>query len=266
MIALPPPAIEATAATGFAPVLDNEYRYHIEQQRDDAGAVRRYTTDRSVRFRRTADGLVADMVIETVDGSLSGGPGAMFERAFATLRGRPIRYRLSDRGEVTDVIDRAAIWSALVDAIAAQGGSDPAKSAMLARLTAPLRAMPERQQVAMLGSMLTNLLAPDVLRLGVQPERPVRRPGAPPFGAGSEVTGTERIHAEGRELIAEERLTGDIAATGGRPGGRRTSSMVRAVDAATGMIVRQTSTVRIESGNAISIATTRITLRRPYGI
>jgi len=263
MIDLPPPAIEAAATTGFAPALDTAYRYHIEQQRDEAGAVRRYTTDRTVRFRRAADGLVADVVIDTVDGSLSDGPGAMFERAFASLRGRTIRYRLSDRGEVTDVIDRAAIWSALVDAIAAQGTGDPAKSAMLTRLTAPLRAMPERQQVAMLGSMLTNLLAPDVVRLGVQPERPIRRPGAPPFGAGSEVTGTERIHAAGRKLIAEERLTGDIAAVSTRPGGRRTSSVTRTVDATTGMIVGQTSTVRLDSGSATSIATTRITLRQP---
>lgn len=262
MIDLPPPAIEAAAPAAFAPALDTAYRYHIEQERDEAGAIRRYTTDRTVRFRRTGEGLVAEMVIDTVDGSLSDGPGAMFERAFANLRGRPIRYRLSDRGEVTDVIDRAGIWSALVDGIAAQGAGDAARTAMLARLTAPLRAMPERQQVAMLGSMLTNLLAPDVLRRGVQPERPLRRPGAPPFGAGSEVTGTERIHAEGRNLIAEERLTGDIAAAGGRPGGQRTSSVTRTVDAATGMIVGQTSTVRIDSDSATSIATTRITLRR----
>ncbi len=85
MIALPPPAIEAATATGFAPALDTAYRYHIEQQRDEAGVVRRYTTDRTVRFRRMADGLVAEMVIDTVDGGLSDGPGAMFERAFATL-------------------------------------------------------------------------------------------------------------------------------------------------------------------------------------
>lgn len=263
MIVLPPPVIEVARATGFAPALDTAYRYHIEQQRDEAGVVRRYTTDRTIRFRRMADGLVAEMVIDTVDGGLSDGPGAMFERAFATLRGRPIRYILSERGEVTGVIDRAGVWSALVDAVAAQAGSDPSRAAMLERLTAPLRAMPERQQVAMLGSMLTNLLAPDIVRRGVQPERPIRRPGAPPFGTGAEVTGTERAYAQGRELVAEERLSGDLAAAGGRASGRRTSSTTRSVDAVTGLIVRQTATVRIDSGNATSIATTRITLRQP---
>ncbi|MGN5374355.1 hypothetical protein [Sphingomonas hankookensis] len=263
MIAPSPPAIEAAAATGFAPAIDIPYRYHIEQQRDEAGVVRRYATDRTIRFRRTADGLVADMVIDAVDGGLSDGPGAMFERAFATLRGRPIRYTLSDRGDVTGVIDRPAIWNALIDAVAAQAGSDPGRAAMLGRLTAPLRAMPERQQVAMLGSMLTNLLAPDVVRRGVQPERPIRRPGAPPFGAGTEVTGTERIYAQGRELIAEERLSGDVAAIARAATGRRTSSMTRSVDAVTGLIVRQTSTVRIDTGGATSIATTRITLHQP---
>lgn len=262
MIAMIPPAIEAAAATGFAPALDTAYRYHIEQQRDDAGVARRYATDRTIRFRRTADGLVADMVIDGVTGSLSDGPGALFERAFATLRGRPIRYILSDRGEVTSIVDRAGLWSALIDAIAAQAGDDPARSAMLARLTAPLRAMPERQQVAMLGSMLTNVLAPDIVRRGVQPERPIRRPGSPPFGIGSEVTGTERIYAEGRDLIAEEHLSGDIAANG-QASGRRTSNLSRTVDAATGMIVRQTSTVRIDTGGATSLATTRIT-RSPH--
>ncbi|MDJ0276720.1 hypothetical protein QLH51_07925 [Sphingomonas sp. 2R-10] len=263
MIDLPPPAIEAASATGFAPALDTAYRYHIEQQRDEAGVARRYTTDRTIRFRRMVDGLVAEMVIDTVDGSLSDGPGAMFERAFATLRGRPIRYTLSDRGEVTGVVDRAGVWSALVDAIAAQAGTDPARAAMLQRLTAPLRAMTERQQVAMLGSMLANVLAPDIVRRGVQPERAIRRPGTPPFGTDTDVTGSERVHAEGRDLIAEERLAGTIPATGGRPTGRRTSTVSRTVDATTGLIVRQTSTVRIDSGDATSIATTRITLRRP---
>lgn len=257
----PAPAVEAAVATGFAPALDTEYRYHIEQERDEAGTIRRYATDRTVRFRRTPDGLVAQLTIDSVAGGLSDGPGAMFERAFATLKGRPIVYRLSDRGEVTGVVDRETVWTALIDAVAAQDRGDPAKKAMLQRLTAPLRAMPERQQVAMLGSMLTTLLAPDVVRRGVVAQHDIRQRATPPFDGGSEVTGTERIHAQGNALVEEQRLSGDVVASGGKASGRRTSTITRRVDATSGMILTQQTTVRIDSDNATSIATTRITQR-----
>lgn len=263
MIDLPPPAIEAATATGFAPALDTAYRYHIEQERDEAGVVRRYATDRTVRFRRTPTGLVAEMTIESVAGGLSDGPGAMFERAFATLRGRPILYRLSDQGEVIGMVEREALWATLLDAITAQGGGDPARTAMLQKLTTPLRALPERQQVAMLGSMLATLLAPDIVRRGVVPQHDVRQRATPPFDGGSDVTGTERVHAEGSVLVEEQRLSGDVVARGGQASGRRTSTVTRRVDARTGLILTQQTMVRIESGAATSIATTRISQRQP---
>ena len=261
MIALPPAAIEAAMATGFAPTLDTDYRYHIEQERDEAGVIRRYATDRTVRFRRTPAGLTAELTIESVAGGLSNGPGAMFERAFATLKGRPIVYRLSDSGEVTDVVDRQMLWTTLIDAVSAQGGGDAARTAMLQKLTAPLRALPERQQVAMLGSMLTTLLAPEVVRRGVVPAHDIHQRAMPPFDGGSEVTGTERIHAQGSALVEEQRLSGDVVANGGRASGRRISTITRRVDATSGMILDQQTVVRIESDRATSIATTRIVQR-----
>lgn len=261
---LPPsaPAVEAAVATGFAPSLDTDYRYHIEQERDEAGAVRRYATDRTVRFRRGPAGLTAELTIDSVAGGLSDGPGAMFERAFATLRGRPIVYQLSDRGEVTGVVGREALWTTLIDAVSAQHGGDPRRKAMLQKLTAPLRTMPERQQVMMLGSMLTTLLAPDVVRRGVVPQHEVRRRATPPFDGGSEVTGTERIYVDGKVLVEEQRLSGDVVASGGRASGRRTSTITRRVDATSGVILAQQTIVRIDSDHATSIATTRITRRQ----
>lgn len=261
MIALPPVAIEAAMATGFAPTLDTDYRYHIEQERDEAGAIRRYATDRTVRFRRTPAGLTAELTIESVAGGLTDGPGAMFERAFATLKGQPIVYRLSDSGEVTDVVDRQTLWTTLIDAVSAQGGGDAARTAMLQKLTAPLRALPERQQVAMLGSMLRTLLAPEVVRRGVVAAHDIRQRAMPPFDGGSEVTGTERIHAQGNALVEEQRLSGDVVANGGRASGRRISTITRRVDATSGMILDQQTIVRIESDRATSIATTRIVQR-----
>ncbi|MEH3039630.1 MAG: hypothetical protein PGN21_06145 [Sphingomonas paucimobilis] len=257
----PAPAVEAAMATGFAPALDTDYRYHIEQERDEAGVVRRYATDRTVRFRRTPTGLTAEMTIDSVAGGLSDGPGAMFERAFATLKGRPIVYRLSDHGEVTGVVDRETLWTVLIDAVGAQADGDPVRQAMLQKLTAPLRALPERQQIAMLGSMLTTLLAPDVVRRGVVPQREVRQRATPPYDGGSDVTGTERIHAEGNALVEEQRLSGDVVARGGGASGRRTSTIIRRVDTRSGMILSQQTIVRIDSDKATSIATTRITQR-----
>ncbi|WP_242415591.1 hypothetical protein [Sphingomonas panni] len=263
MIALPPPAISEAVTTGFAPVLDTAYRYHIEQERDEAGVVRRYATDRTVRFRRTPTGLTAEMTIDSVAGGLSDGPGAMFERAFATLLGQPIVYRLSARGDVIDVMDRAVLWAKLIDAVSAQSKGDPARTAMLQKLTAPLRTLPEQQQVAMLGSMLSTLLAPDVVRRGVIPQRDIRQQGKPPFDGGSDVTGTERIHAEGTALVEEQRLSGAVVARGGAVSGRRISLVTRRVDGRSGMILAQQTVVRIESGLAMSTATTRISQREP---
>lgn len=258
----PAPAVETAVASGFAPALGTDYRYHIEQERDEAGVVRRYATDRTVRFRRAPSGLIAELTIHSVAGGLSDGPGAMFERAFATLKGRPIIYQLSDRGEVTGIVDRELLWSALIDAVSAQAGDDPARVAIVQKLTAPLRAMPERQQLAMLGSMLTTLLAPEVVRRGVVPQHDIRQRATPPFDGGSDVTGTERIHAEGDALVEEQRLSGNVVANGGTASGRRTSTIARRVDARSGMILGQQTIVRIDGDRATSIATTRITQRQ----
>ncbi len=213
-VALPPPVIEAVVADGFAPRIDAPYRYRIEQVRDEAGVPRRYVTDRTIVFRRTPGGLVAELTITAVDGGLATGPGALFERAFAGLRGRMIRYRLSPGGTVTAVEDRAALWQALGDAVLAQAGDDPARLAIARRLVAPLRAMPEPAQVAMLGSMLATVIAADTVRRGVLPDRAVRQDGVPPFGKGAVVTGTERIHAQGGLLIEGNKLEVEFETAG----------------------------------------------------
>ncbi len=260
---LPPPvAVEVAEATGFAPQPGVPYRYRIEQERDEAGATRRYATERSILFRRAPGGWVAEMTITAVDGSLSTGPGALFERAFAGLRGQPIRYRLNPRGEVVDIEDRDALWQRLIDAVKAAAGDDPVNQATATRLAAPLAAMPQPQRIAMLGSMLATVLAPEVARRGPSPERAIRRPGAGPHGAGAELTGTERTMAAGDLLVEQRRLSGTVAASGDAAG-TRDSDLTRSVDPRTGLVVTQRETIRLTGRTATSRATTRTTRLAP---
>lgn len=254
---VPPPVVEAAQPTGFAPALDRPYRYRIEQERDEAGATRRYATERTILFRRAEGGYLAEMIITAVDGGLATGPGALFERAFAGLRGQTIRYRLSARGEVVDIEDRDALWQRLVDAVIAAAGDDPTNRATAGRLAAPLAAIPRPQRIAMLGSMLATVLAPDVVRSGASPERRIRQQGVAPHGAGGALTGTERTFVQGDMLVEQRNLTGDVALPGGTTG-QRQSELTRTVDPATGLVVTQRETIRLTGRTAMSRATTRI--------
>ncbi|MEP9402263.1 hypothetical protein [Sphingomonas sp. VNH70] len=255
-------AVQAVVASGFAPVPDTPYRYRIEQERDEAGVTRRYVTERTIRFARGTDGYVAEMTITAVDGSLSSGAGAMFERAFAGLRGVPMRYRLSAAGAVIAVEDRAMLWQRLIDGVIATAGSDPERQATVRRLTAPLAAMPEAQQVAMLGSMLATVLAPDVVRGGTMAERAIRQEGIGPQGIGTALSGTERVFAQGALLVDERRLAGPVALPGGAKG-ERVSELTRSVDPATGLIVAQQEAIRLTGPSATSRTVTRITRLEP---
>lgn len=258
--AMPPPSIEASAQPDFAPRMNTVYRYRIEQVRDEAGTQRRYATDRTVVFSRDAVGLVADLTIISVDGGLANGPGVLFERAFAGLIGRRIRYRLSPSGDVTDVEDRDTVWNHLVDGILTQAGANAERAAMAQRLSAPFRAMPPAQRIAFLGSMLASVLAPDVVRGGVRPATPIRQTGKPPFGIGTIVTGTERVWMRPHGTLVQERtVTGDIGS--GQVAGKRTTTLTREVDRDTGMVHRQVEITRTRTGAATSQSTTHITIR-----
>lgn len=153
------------------------------------------------------------------------------------------------------------MWNRLIDAVTVQGGDDPARTAKLQELATPLHLLSERQQI----SMLSILLAPDVVRRTVS-QRDIRQRGTPPFDGGSDATSTERIDAEVPAPVEEQRLSGDVMARGGQAGRRRTSTILRRVDARSGMMLTQKPVVRIGSDTASSVGTTRISQLRLQGI
>lgn len=262
---LPPPSIAAAAPTRFAPAIASPYRYRIEQVRDEGGVIRRYASERTLRFFPDGNGLIGELTVDSAVGGSADGPGAMFERIFAGLIGRTIRYRVSNSGVVTGVEELDAVWAQLVAGIAAQGSDDPVRMAMAHRLAGSFRDMTTQQRTAFLGSMLSSMIATQVTQSGVQPAKPFRQVGKPPFGTGSVVAGSERVWARGDGLLIQERtVAGDIGVPGAA--GRRTETLVRAVDPATGVVHEQVETTRTQIANATSVATTRISLRRPHGI
>lgn len=244
------------AATGFAPPLDRAIDYVATDVREGGGRTLRFEMRRRVTFRRAADGLTAEVTTLGVDAT-PGPAGEMFAAMMRATIGRRVVFRLAPDGRIIDVDDLDGHWRAHVDAIAALARSGDARSgraSAIAAIAAGRRAAPRVQQIAILGDILTPVIATAVPPPSAP--HPITLPGRAHDGTATTLTGTEAVSRAGDGLLDLVRQSsGNVA------GVATQVSLRQRIDPATGLVHDRVE--RLASGTdpvaAVVTRTVRIT-------
>lgn len=240
------------SATGFAPPLDRPLRVATEASRTDAGITRRFTNNRRVVFRRTAQGFRAEVTIESGTPVMASDddPAAMFRAGFARIAGRSIVLHLDRAGRVTAIDDQAGMWKSFLDGIAALAppGTDDLSRKRAGRIRAihaALAPMPPERQRATLASLIEPLIAADVAVAGEAPPRAVQVPAASPFGT-VQLDGLRAVRRVTGTLEVTVTADGPVSMRGvdGAAQGRISLEMLRRIDPRTGLVIESRETVR----------------------
>ncbi len=243
-------AIVLQASTvSFSPPLEHGLRVVTDRHEGE----RAYRLERRIRFAREGHGYRAEVLLSATDGETSDGSGALFEAGYAALAGTTLIFHLDGKGTITAIDDLPALWERLCSRVArvaaARRPLSPAERLKFAeRIAAPLRALPADRQRAMLGSLVLAIIPDEPLAPGTSP---VRLSGSSAYGSASPLEGSRTVIAlpsgalrsttvAGAEGVALERVT--------------------EVDPRTGLITRNSKTLRIRTGGLEKTSRTQLTV------
>ncbi len=245
----------------FAPPEDQKFRHLIIEERDDGAIRRRFASERIIVFRKTPTGYRTEVTIIRNTQS-AGQSGAMFLAAMAGLKGRPIHLSLDQGGALVAIEDELPIWDALCRSLEAATGGTASRRARAAGYISPLRALPPERRRAMLGSLITPLIAVPSAPEG---DYAISLPARGPDGNASVLAGRESRHIGPDGMISiETSASGDVVSPGGGAAAHIIVSTRQRVDSRTGLIVEsiETRDTAIGTGKAAAhdIARTTSTL------
>ena len=255
-------ALLLAAAASFHPPLGVPLAYVSSEDRTIGGKTMHFESHRRITFTRIGDGFVATIRFERAADDAGGDVASMFQAAMASLAGRPVVLRLDAAGTVIAVDDAGATWTALCDAVARLPGTASRREHATA-FAAALRALPETQRAAMLGSLVAPLIAGDQALLAAGSSEPVEIRARPPIPRNITLKGTQTVTRD-----ANGRLMLHVAAAGDTPIPDGTSAHVaadrdRVVDPTTGLVLsvhdRMSATI---DGDRMT-TDTRVTLTLP---
>ncbi|MES2441930.1 MAG: hypothetical protein V4574_03805 [Pseudomonadota bacterium] len=240
-----------TQAAVFAPPLGVPIRIVTERSQGTGAGRFAVRIERLVRFARDGIGYRAEVVLLSADTGTANDARAMLQAGFAGLAGRTMVFRLDGAGKVVAVDDRAALWERFCASIAAavvaqRVNGTPAEHAALAeRMAGPLRALPADRQQALLGSLVSALIAdaPEA----APGTRPIRLPGASPFGGPVTLEGTRSVAPAGDLRRTATRATAAVPAQDGAAG-RVELEIDDDMDPRTGLVAAHTETLRSAIG------------------
>lgn len=155
--------LAANAANArFLPPEAQPLRQILTEERSEPTGTQRFVSERQILFTRRQDGYRAEVTIVS-ESHATGDAGAMFGAGLAALKGQPIRFDLDRNGDVIAIADEDALWSRFCDAVEGmargQRPLDAQRTRNLAALVAPFRAMPPARRRALLGSMISAIIA-----------------------------------------------------------------------------------------------------------
>ncbi|MBY0284063.1 MAG: hypothetical protein K2W81_08885 [Sphingomonas sp.] len=230
-----PFALAASAADArFLPPEGKPLRQVLTEERIEAGASQRYVSEREIIFMRTPDGYRADVMIVS-ESHAADDAGAMFGAGLAALKGQTIRFELDRNGTIVAIADEEALWGRFCDAIEGMARGkrplDAQRARNVAALVAPLRTMPPARRRALLGSMITAIIAGP--RADRQPgTQPITLPARDATGPTIDLPGTEAVTLGNGALTIESTAEGDL-----NPSAHLIVKRRERVDAARGLIL-----------------------------
>jgi hypothetical protein len=246
--------IAAQAAPAFAPPLDRSLTMTTETVRSEGPATRRFIARRTVRFSATPDGYrVAITLDAAAPGEADSDPAGLLRAGFAGLAGRTVVLQLDRAGAVTGVDDLPALWRAIIAGMGAMApvGTDPTTQARAARvraIVATLAAQPEAAQRRMIASLVTPLIAPELVTEAATPAPPraVRVPATSIYGQ-TELDGLRAVRSRPDGIEVSVSATGPVAVTTpeGKTSATITLETLRRIDPHTGLVVE--SRERVET-------------------
>lgn len=240
--------LQASVAA-FAPPLDTPLRVVSERREGPRG----FRLEREIRFTREGTSYRAEVMLRAATGDTPDGTGALYEAGYAALIGTPITFHLDSAGTLTAIDDMPALWErycARVAEVAAERRSlSPAdRSKLAARIAAPLRALPAERQRAMFASLVSVVIADEALAPGTAP---VHLPASSAFGGGAPLDGMRTVTPlPGGLLRSSTNAVSDTV----------TLERVTEMDPRTGLIARNSKTVRVRAGGLEKLSITLITV------
>lgn len=115
-LSLPALAKAEPVHIGFAPPIDRDIAYHIEQERPVAGQVARFTSDRTLRFGRGgqgAGGYTLRVTLRTINTDAPGDSGEPYRAALSPLMGMELLFHLDDAGHVIALDNMTSVWAGI---------------------------------------------------------------------------------------------------------------------------------------------------------
>lgn len=244
----------AQAAPAFAPPLDRTLAMTTETVRSEGVITRRFVAQRTVRFSAAPNGYrVAITLDSAAPGEADSDPAGLLRAGFAGLAGRTVVLQLDRAGAVTGVDDLPALWRAIIAGMSAMApvGTDPATQAHAARvraIVATLAAQPEAAQRRMIASLVTPLIAPELVAEAATPAPPraVRVPAGSIYGQ-TELDGLRAVRSRLDGIEVSVSATGPVAVTTpeGKTSATITLETLRRIDPHTGLVVE--SRERVET-------------------
>jgi hypothetical protein len=240
--------LQASAAS-LSPPLDHGLRVVTERQ-DDA---RLYRMERRLRFAREGEGYRVDVRLAEAEGETSDSSGALFEAGYAALAGASLTFHLDKAGRVIAIDDLPTLWerfcARIAQVAAARRPLSPAERPRFAeRIAAPLRALPADRQRAMLASLVLAIIPDEPLTPGTEP---VHLPGSSAYASTTPLQGTRTVIALPDGLIRSSTIASGESVTLER---------ITEVDTRTGLITRNSKTLRLRTGSLEKISRTQLTV------
>ena len=230
--------VASGAEARFLPPEGRILRQVLTEERIDGGKVQRFLSERTIIFRRTADGYRAELRIVS-ENHAADGAGAMFGAGIAALKASPIQFDLDREGSVVAIVDEDRLWTRFCDAIEGMargpGALDAQRTRNLQALAAPFRAMPPARRRALLGSMISAIIAGPLAdrQPGTQP---ITLPARDVQGQAVALPGTETVAIGDGALTIDSIAEGDL-----NPSAHLVVSRRERVDVARGLILETTT-------------------------
>ncbi|MBH2000492.1 MAG: hypothetical protein I8H96_15345 [Sphingomonadaceae bacterium] len=207
------PAGAETIAIPFAPRLNEELIYRIEQHRSLEGRDSHFTATRTLRFEKMADGYRLHATLRSLDVDAAPAAAEPYRVALTPLIGVDLQFRLDDRGKIVALDNMENVWAAVQTGLAKLmngfAADTPSHRAALA-VQALFSGLSLEGRLALLAGEYQPLFlfAGDGVEDG--PGRGVRTVAGSPLGRPVPVEGLLRLdRREGGDLLLDEVLAGN---------------------------------------------------------